>query len=55
MLGVLTVILMAVGIAMSFPVHQGSILSTGPIVPVVVIYAGVGFIVARRQPRNPIG
>ncbi len=40
---------------MSFPVHQGSILSTGPIVPVVVIYAGVGFIVARRQPRNPIG
>ena len=54
-LGVLTVILMAVGLAMSFPVHQGSILSTGPIVPVVVIYAGVGFIVARRQPRNPIG
>ncbi len=27
----------------------------GPIVPVVVIYAGVGVIVARRQPRNPIG
>ena len=40
---------------MSVPVHQGSILGTGPIVPVVVIYAGVGFAVARRQPRNPIG
>jgi MFS family permease len=54
-LGVLAVILMAVGIALSVPVHQGSVLSTGPVVPIVVIYAGVGFIVARRQPRNPIG
>jgi hypothetical protein len=54
-LGVLAVILLAVGIALSIPVHQGSVLSTGGIVPVVVIYAGVGFIVARRQPRNPIG
>jgi hypothetical protein len=54
-LGVLAVILLAAAIALSIPVHQGSILSTGPVVPIVVIYAGVGFIVARRQPRNPIG
>jgi hypothetical protein len=54
-LGVLAVILLAVAITLSFPVHQWSILGTGPIVPVVVIYAAVGVIVARRQPRNPIG
>ena len=36
-------------------VHQLSVLSTGPIIPVVLIYVGVGVIVARRQPRNPIG
>jgi hypothetical protein len=34
---------------------QLSILGTGPEFPIVVIYAGVGVVVARRQPRNPIG
>jgi len=46
---------MAVAIALSVPLHQGTILSAGPVVPIVVIYAAVGVIVARRQPRNPIG
>ncbi len=54
-LGVLTLVLLAAAIALSSPVHQLSGLGTGPIVPVVVIYAAVGYIVARRQPRNPIG
>jgi hypothetical protein len=54
-LGVLALVLLAAGIALSILVHQGSVLSTGGVIPVVVIYAGVGFIVARRQPRNPIG
>ena len=54
-LGVLAVVLMAVAIALSVPFHQGTILSAGPVVPIVVIYAAVGVIVARRQPRNPIG
>ena len=32
-----------------------SVLGSGPIVPIVVVYAAVGFVVARRQPGNPIG
>jgi len=54
-LGVAALVLLALGIVLSILVHQGSVLSTGGVIPVVVIYAGVGFIVARRQPRNPIG
>jgi hypothetical protein len=54
-LGVAALVLLAVAIVLSILVHQGSVLSTGGVIPVVVIYAGVGFIVARRQPRNPIG
>ena len=34
---------------------QLSVLGSGPIVPVAVVYATVGFVVARRQPGNPIG
>ena len=54
-LGGLALVLMAASIVASGLIHQLSILSTGPIVPVVVVYAGVGVVVARRQPRNPIG
>jgi hypothetical protein len=54
-LGVLALLLMAATAALSGLVHQLSILGTGPEVPIVVIYAGVGAVVARRQPRNPIG
>jgi hypothetical protein len=54
-LGALALVLMAVAIVLSAPVHQLSILGSGPIVPTVVVYAGVGVVVARRQPRNPIG
>jgi hypothetical protein len=48
-------LLVAVALVLNALVHQLSILGSGPIVPVVVAYAGVGFLVARRQPGNPIG
>jgi hypothetical protein len=54
-LGVLVLVLMAVAIALSAPAHQLSALGTGPVIPIVVVYAGVGTLVAGRQPRNPIG
>ena len=55
MLGVLTLILLAVALTLTGMVHQLSVLGDGPIIPIAVIYAGVGVVVARRQPRNPIG
>ena len=55
MLGALALVLLAVAIVLSALVHQLSILGSGPIIPIVVVYAGVGVVVARRQPRNPIG
>ena len=54
-LGILVLMLLVVSVVLSALVHQLSVLGTGPIVPVVLIYAGVGVVVARRQPRNPIG
>jgi len=54
-MAILALILMAVALLLNALVHQLSILGSGPIVPVVVVYAAVGFIVARRQPGNPIG
>ena len=55
MLGALALILLAAAMVLSALVHQLSILGSGPIIPIVVVYAGVGVVVARRQPRNPIG
>jgi MFS family permease len=54
-LGAVALVLAAAALALAGPVHQLSILSQGPVIPTVVIYAGVGVVVARRQPRNPIG
>jgi hypothetical protein len=54
-LGAGALVLMAASIVAAASVHQLSILGTGPIIPVVVAYAGVGVVVSRRQPRNPIG
>ncbi len=54
-LGFLALILTAVAILLNGLVHQLSLLGSGPIVPVVMVYAVVGVIVARRQPGNPIG
>jgi hypothetical protein len=54
-LGVVALVLLAVSVALGGLVHQLSVLGTGAVVPIVVSYAGVGVVVARRQPRNPIG
>jgi hypothetical protein len=54
-LAVLTLILLAGALVLSALTGQLSVLGSGPIVPVAVVYAAVGFVVARRQPGNPIG
>jgi hypothetical protein len=54
-MAILALILLAVALVLNALVHQLSILGSGPIIPIVVVYAAVGFIVARRQPGNPIG
>jgi hypothetical protein len=54
-LAVLTLMLLAAGLVLSALTGQLSVLGSGPIVPVAVVYAAVGFVVARREPGNPIG
>jgi MFS family permease len=54
-LGVLVLIVLAAALVLTSLDHQLSALGSGPIIPVAVIYAAVGVVVARRQPRNPIG
>ena len=54
-LAVLTLMLLAGALVLSALTRQLSVLGFGPIVPVAVVYAAVGFVVARRQPGNPIG
>jgi hypothetical protein len=54
-LAVLTLMLLAGGLVLSALVGQLSVLGSGPIVPVAVVYAAVGLVVARRQPGNPVG
>ena len=54
-LAVLSLMLLAGALVLSALTSQVSVLGSGPSVPVVVIYAAVGFVVARRQPGNPIG
>ena len=54
-LAVLSLMLLAEALVLSALTGQLSVLGSGPIVPVVVVYAAVGFVVARRQPGNPIG
>jgi hypothetical protein len=54
-LAVLALILTVAALVLSALVHQLSVLGSGPIVPVVVVYAAVGYVVARRQPGNSIG
>jgi hypothetical protein len=54
-LAVLVLMLLAGALVLSALTGQLSVLGSGPIVPVAVVYAAVGFVVARRQPGNPIG
>jgi hypothetical protein len=54
-LGVAGLVLVAAWVALAALVHQLTILNVGPAVPIVSVSAVVGWVVARRQPRNPIG
>jgi hypothetical protein len=54
-LAVLALMLLAGALLLSALTGQLSVLGSGPIVPIAVVYAAVGFVVARRQPGNPIG
>jgi hypothetical protein len=54
-LGLLALALLAAEVTLSGLVHPLSVLDAAGIVPVVLVYAAVGVIVARRQPGNPIG
>jgi hypothetical protein len=54
-LGLLVLVLAAATLTLTGFDHQLTIRDTAVGVAIVLIYAGVGLIVARRQPRNPIG
>jgi hypothetical protein len=54
-LGVLVVVLATATLTLAGFDHQLTISATGSGVAIVLMYAGVGLVVARRQPRNPIG
>jgi hypothetical protein len=54
-LGVLVLVLAAVSVPLAGISHQLTILGAGPHVPIALIYAAAGVVVARRQPRNPVG
>jgi hypothetical protein len=54
-LGVLVLVLAVATLTLTGFDHQLAISATGSGVVIVLMYAGVGLVVARRQPRNPIG
>jgi hypothetical protein len=54
-LGVLVLVLLGTTAALSFLIHQATFLSFVTGVPIPLVYAAVGVIVARHQPRNPVG
>jgi hypothetical protein len=53
--GGLVLALTAAWVPLAGLVRQATVLNIGPAVPIILIYAGVGLVVARRQPRNPVG
>ena len=44
----------ALGVILADLVRQLTLHNTGPGIAIIVIYAGVGVVIARRQPRNPM-
>ena len=53
--GGLVLALTAAWVPLAGLVRQATVLNIGPAAPIILIYAGVGLVVARRQPRNPVG
>ena len=48
-------VLVATYVVTASLVRQLTVLNVGPTCAIIVIYAGVGVVVAQRQPRNPVG
>src|SRR6202050_5318842 len=54
-LGALVLVLIGVTVALVTLIHQLTIFNVVTGVPIPLAFAGVGVIVARHQPRNPVG
>jgi hypothetical protein len=54
-LGVLALALLGTTAALSVLTHQATFLNVATGIPIPLVYATVGVIVARHQPRNPVG
>ena len=54
-LGVLALALLGTTAALSALIHQATFLNIATGIPIPLVYATVGVIVARHQPRNPVG
>ena len=54
-LGVLALALLGITAALSVLTHQATFLNLATGIPIPLVYAAVGVIVARHRPRNPVG
>jgi len=54
-LGVLVLVLLGTTATLAALIHQATFLNIATGIPVPLVYATVGVIVARHQPRNPVG
>ncbi|MGH3153813.1 MAG: hypothetical protein ACRDOB_24195 [Streptosporangiaceae bacterium] len=54
-LGAVALVLTALTVVLSGLTHQLTVQSVVTGVPIPLVYGGVGVIVARHQPRNPVG
>ncbi len=54
-LGVLVLVLLGATATLAALVHQATFLNVATGIPIPLVYAAVGVIVARHQPRNPVG
>jgi hypothetical protein len=54
-LGVVALALLGTTAALSALIHQATFLNVATGIPIPLVYAAVGVIVARHQPRNPVG
>jgi hypothetical protein len=54
-LGILALVLLGTTAALAALIHQATFLNIATGIPIPLVYATVGVIVARHQPRNPVG
>ena len=54
-LGVLVLVLLGVTVTLAALIHQLTILNVATGLTIPLVYAAVGVVVARHQPRNPVG